>query len=65
MAEAPKFLSYFGSRIKASSENKTNMEKNSKSSEFEFSIIKLQRYQKEFLFRTHLTKNLAIIQSNM
>ena len=50
MAEASKFLSYFGSKRKASSENKTNTEKNSESSEYEFSVIKLRKYQKEFLF---------------
>ena len=46
MAEASKFLSYFGSKRKASSENETNTEKKSKSSEYKFSIIKLRKYQK-------------------
>ena len=41
MAEASKFLSYFGSKREVSSENETNMEKKSKSSEYKFSIIKL------------------------
>ena len=50
MAEASKFMSYFGSKRKASSENETNTEKKSKSSEYELSIIKLRKYQKEFLF---------------
>ena len=50
MAEASKFMSYFGSKRKAPSENETNTEKKSKSSEYEFSIIKLRKYQKEFLF---------------
>ena len=50
MAEASKFLSYFGSKRKVSSENETNMEKKSKSSEYKFSIIKLWKYQKDFLF---------------
>ena len=65
MAEASKFMSYFGSERKASSENETNTEKKSKSSEYKFSIIKLGKYQKEFLFGIHLTKNLVIIQANM
>ena len=50
MAEASKFMSYFGSKRKVSSENKTNTEKKSMSSEYEFSIIKLRTCQKEFLF---------------
>ena len=50
MAEASKFLSYCGSKRKVSSENETDMEKKSKSSEYKFSIIKLWKYQKDFLF---------------
>ena len=50
MAEASKSMSYFGSKRKASSGNETNTKKKSKSSQYKFSIIKLRKYQKEFIF---------------
>ena len=65
MAEASIFLSCFGSNRKASSENKTNTEKKTKSPEHKFSIINLPKYRKKIFFGAHLTKNLAIIQANM
>ena len=43
MAQALKFMNYLGSKRNVSSENETNMEKKSKYSEYEFTIINLQK----------------------
>ena len=55
MAEASKFLSYFGSKRKASSENETNAEKKCKSFEYEFSIIKPRKYHVQHISMWHIS----------